>query len=194
MATHSSILFWRIPGTGEPGGLPSVGLHRVGHDWSDLAVAAMINKVEDIFKCLLTVHVSFFFFSCIFFSELKNKKKTPIQTLPLFDLGTGLVVQWLRLGTPNAGGPGSIPGQGARAQKLQLKILHPTTKTPSRQINKYFWKSTIFPLMHFSCSVSSRTLCHHVTLVRLGYDTFWSFLVVFMTLTVFNSRSFAISI
>ena len=38
--THSSILAWRIPGTGEPGGLPSMGLHRVGHDWSDLAAAA----------------------------------------------------------------------------------------------------------------------------------------------------------
>ena len=32
MATHSSVLAWRIPGTGEPGGLPSMGLHRVGHD------------------------------------------------------------------------------------------------------------------------------------------------------------------
>ena len=32
MATHSSVLAWRIPGTEEPGGLPSVGLHRVGHD------------------------------------------------------------------------------------------------------------------------------------------------------------------
>ena len=39
MATHSSVLVWRIPGTGEPGGLPSMGSHRVGHDWSDLAVA-----------------------------------------------------------------------------------------------------------------------------------------------------------
>ena len=39
MATHSSVLAWRIPGTGEPGGLPSVGSHRVGHDWSDLAAA-----------------------------------------------------------------------------------------------------------------------------------------------------------
>ena len=37
MATHSSVLSWRIPGTGKPGGLPSVGSHRVGHDWSDLA-------------------------------------------------------------------------------------------------------------------------------------------------------------
>ena len=34
MATHSSVLAWRIPGTGEPGGLPSLGSHRVGQDWS----------------------------------------------------------------------------------------------------------------------------------------------------------------
>ena len=40
MATHSSVLAWRIPGMGEPDGLPSMGSHRVGHDWSDLAVAA----------------------------------------------------------------------------------------------------------------------------------------------------------
>ena len=39
MATHSSVLAWRIPGTGEPGGLPSLGSHRVGHDWSNLAAA-----------------------------------------------------------------------------------------------------------------------------------------------------------
>ena len=40
MATHSSVLAWRIPGTAEPGGLPSMGSHRVRHDWSDLAAAA----------------------------------------------------------------------------------------------------------------------------------------------------------
>ena len=40
MATHSSVLAWRIPGTREPGGLPSMGSHRVGHDWSDLAEVA----------------------------------------------------------------------------------------------------------------------------------------------------------
>ena len=40
MATHSSILAWRIPGTDEPSGLPYMGSHRVGHDWSDLAAAA----------------------------------------------------------------------------------------------------------------------------------------------------------
>ena len=40
MATHSSVLAWRIPGTREPGGLPSMGSHRVGHDRSDIAAAA----------------------------------------------------------------------------------------------------------------------------------------------------------
>ena len=41
MATHASALAWRIPGTEEPGGLPSEGSHRVGHDRSDLATAAL---------------------------------------------------------------------------------------------------------------------------------------------------------
>ena len=40
MAPHSSVLAWRIPGTGEPGGLLSMGSHRVGHDWGDSAAAA----------------------------------------------------------------------------------------------------------------------------------------------------------
>ena len=44
MATHSSVLAWRISGMGEPGGLPSMGSHRVGHDWSDLAAAAVLSK------------------------------------------------------------------------------------------------------------------------------------------------------
>ena len=43
MATHSSVLAWRIPGTEETGGLPSMGSHRVRHNWSDLAAAAVAN-------------------------------------------------------------------------------------------------------------------------------------------------------
>ena len=42
MATHSSVLAWRIPGTREPGGLPSMGSHRVGHDGSDLAAIVFL--------------------------------------------------------------------------------------------------------------------------------------------------------
>ena len=48
MATHSSILVWRIPGTEEPGGLPSMGSHRVGHDWSYLAAAAGPSVLESV--------------------------------------------------------------------------------------------------------------------------------------------------
>ena len=65
MATHSSGLAWRIPGTGDPGGLPSMGSHGVGHDWSDLAAAA-----AHIYQChslnsshLLLPHVWFYFLS-----------------------------------------------------------------------------------------------------------------------------------
>ena len=48
MATHSSVLAWRIPETGEPGGLPSLGSHRVGHDWSDLAAAAAARHIPHL--------------------------------------------------------------------------------------------------------------------------------------------------
>ena len=42
MVTHSIVLAWRIPEMGEPGVLPSMGLHRVRHDWSDLAAAVAV--------------------------------------------------------------------------------------------------------------------------------------------------------
>ena len=75
MATHSIVLAWRIPGTGEPGGLPSMGSHRVRHDWHDLAAVAIAcmkwhlfvvlicislitNNVEHLFMCLLTICIS----------------------------------------------------------------------------------------------------------------------------------------
>ena len=60
MATHSSVLAWRIPGMGEPGGLQSMGSHRVGHDWSDLAAAGPSSmwrlKVRYIwFECCISI-------------------------------------------------------------------------------------------------------------------------------------------
>ena len=63
MSTHSSVLAWRIPVTGEPGGLPSMGSHRVGHDWSDLAAVAaahmpQIPKLCITFYCLVTIKLS----------------------------------------------------------------------------------------------------------------------------------------
>ena len=53
MATHSSVLAWRIPGMGEPGGLPSMGSHRVGHDLSDLAAAEQIFSSHDASQTLI---------------------------------------------------------------------------------------------------------------------------------------------
>ena len=53
MATHSSILAWRIPGTGEPGGLPPMGSHRVRHNWNDLAAAAAVGR--SIFSFLINI-------------------------------------------------------------------------------------------------------------------------------------------
>ena len=48
MTTHSSVLACRIPGTVEPGGLPSMGSHRVRHDWSDLAVPAAMQEMQEM--------------------------------------------------------------------------------------------------------------------------------------------------
>ena len=56
MATHSSVLAWRVPGTWEPGGLPSMGSHGVGHDWRDLAAAAMGGSYMVPPCCCLTWH------------------------------------------------------------------------------------------------------------------------------------------
>ena len=60
MATHSSVLVWRIPGTGEPGGLPSMGSHRVGHNCSDLAALIYVHEHwETKSDVLLTLLYSF---------------------------------------------------------------------------------------------------------------------------------------
>ena len=60
MATHSSVLAWRIPGTGEPGVVPSMGSHRVGHDWSNLAAAAEHFEIQiySVEFCFLTDQIS----------------------------------------------------------------------------------------------------------------------------------------
>ena len=71
MATHSSVLTWRIPGTGKPGGLLSMGSHRVGHDRSDLAAVAAacicimkdlkvyLNTLKFILSCALLIYECF---------------------------------------------------------------------------------------------------------------------------------------
>ena len=77
MATHSNVLAWRISGTGEPGGLPSMGSHRVGHDWSDLAAAAADSRIrqnhEQLYMYVLGIYcdinhinIHYNFYVCLF--------------------------------------------------------------------------------------------------------------------------------
>ena len=90
MATHSSILALRIPGMGEPGGLPSMGLHRVRHNWSDLAAAAaesllsygfLLNTMEICFQGALStwkIHFIEYTFSVLKYSLKEHHSKCSI--------------------------------------------------------------------------------------------------------------------
>ena len=80
MATHSSVLAWRIPGMGEPGGLPSMGSHRVGHDWSDLAAAAAVAVISIIHRWCSLQSISlmcFNYHSCSWVSQVVLVVKNP---------------------------------------------------------------------------------------------------------------------
>ena len=109
MATHSSVLAWRIPGTGEPGGLPSMGSHRVGHDWSDLAAAAL---------AFIPVCCDLSLFTCYGAGEKLSPSGNTQLHNPAILLKTKsrpvtfLVIRWLRLWAPNAGHPRFNPWSG----------------------------------------------------------------------------------
>ena len=89
MATHSSVLAWRIPGTGEPGGLLSMGSHRVGHDWSDLA-ASIHNDRLTLMKgkifCMEKLRD--------WLQKLTSWKSKHQTVFSLITLGASLVAQW----------------------------------------------------------------------------------------------------
>ena len=84
MATHSSVLAWRIPGRGEPGGLQSMGSHRVGYDWSDLAAAAAASAYLRLLIFILAILTPAWVLSslafCVMYSAYKvNKQGDNIQ-------------------------------------------------------------------------------------------------------------------
>ena len=80
MATHSSVLAWRIPGTGDPGGLPSMGSHRVGHDCSDLAAVASYSNFLTFYNFYNSTYIKVFFF-ITHKSEITDFKNIPIIIL-----------------------------------------------------------------------------------------------------------------
>ena len=86
MATHSSVLAWRIPGTGEPGGLPSMWSHRVGHDWSDLAAAAAAAPLKCLFSYLL----------CLYQEKQCNKNRVSSHLIHQLENQITRNVAWVR--------------------------------------------------------------------------------------------------
>ena len=88
MATHSSVLAWRIPGMGEPGGLQFMGSHRVGHDWSDLAAAAASkqDKKQRSSGKQVKKRWWYFYFRHISLKCLKNTNHYWIKPLLLVDV------------------------------------------------------------------------------------------------------------
>ena len=73
MATHSSVLAWSIPGTAEPGRLPSMGSHRVGHNWSNLAAERNVVIIESVYIAdkIIVYEYVLYIYKMIFLSALK---------------------------------------------------------------------------------------------------------------------------
>ena len=106
MATHSSVLAWRIPGTGEPGGLPSMGWRRVGHNWSELAAAAAAAFAESCFsrtkpmlsKLMLRDIFKTHLFSKISLTIVINSDHTILFNEKIHYVDPILIMTWLKWG------------------------------------------------------------------------------------------------
>ena len=92
MATHSSVLAWRIPGTAEPGGLPSMGSHRVGHNWSNLAAAA---AAAEVILNSIKPHWALVFIFETLWLDISGK-----QTCLIWELSNRAQYQCMKLSTP----------------------------------------------------------------------------------------------
>ena len=143
LATHSSVLAWRIPGTGDPGGLPSMGSHRVGHDWSDLAAAAVC-------VCTHTLsHVQLFVISW-----------TVAHRAPL-SLGFSRQEYWSGLPFPS---PRDLPDPGI--EPLSLVSFRFFTTVPLRKFSTVFrGRSTLICNKHPYTSQSQALLSRSQHLV-----------------------------
>ena len=87
MATHSIVLAWRIPGMGEPGGLPSMESHRVGHDWSNLTAAAKSELLREKTQLNRVFLKSLSLCLSPLLQKRRQKRKLPfsfVKLLPVF--------------------------------------------------------------------------------------------------------------
>ena len=152
MATHSSVLAWRIPGTEEPGGLLSMGSHRVGHDWCTLAAAAaaFLGDMVPIETMLVFVFIWKKKEKVKICAQIKKKKKV----LNLYHCGEG-IFQILR-GHKTALWPTVLSHTGLQSQEdVRLPHLHPQStailvKTKSSLTRKHPLRMMPSPLRNTS--------------------------------------------
>ena len=152
MATHSSVLAWRIPGMGEPGGLPSLGSHMVGHDWIDLAAAAAAagqmftcspnscdsEKATETHRTLSGV----FFLRCVAWQQLLSSCGNESQKGPPGSGSAGFSVQ-LQKGTlrkVRGGGWGIVQYSGKDRNQRLVLFNYPGPQFPFlwEENNTYF--------------------------------------------------------
>ena len=98
MATHSRVLAWRIPGTGEPSGLPSMGSHRVVHGWNDLAAVAAVNQGGWCFSFSESLWLYGYLAadcgSLTILSLCSNQKRTLKRAVSTFRTKKGVGISW----------------------------------------------------------------------------------------------------
>ena len=167
MATLSSILAWRIPGMGEPGGLPSMGSHRVGHHWNDLAAAAAAAPIKEK-KCIRLLDKGHFI--QVYCSRKEGLDLTPLK------LRASLVAQRLKRlpGMPDTW-VGRSPGEG-NGNPLQYSCLE-------NPMDRRAWQATVhgvaksrtrlsnFTLLHFHWNWRKRVFKHWCELVEKYWRT-----------------------
>ena len=145
MATHSSVLAWRIPGMAEPGGLPSMGSHRVGHEWSDLAAAAAAAAVY-ISEKVMAPHSSTLAWKIPWMEEpgrLQSMGSRRVRhywmtSLSLFTLcigeGNGNPLQCSCLENPRNGGAWWAAVSGVTQSRTRLKRLSSSGSSSSSSV------------------------------------------------------------
>ena len=141
MATHSSVLAWRIPGTAEPDRLPSMGSHRVGHDWSDLAAAQwfMERLVLSVCMCMWTgtfKQVLFHNYSSTKSNGLGSKRMAFTPEYALIFLNYVLNPVWL-LSLMALIGIGIV--EITEEKEQDLKLIYIWNIVSSKNDNRIYW-------------------------------------------------------
>ena len=152
MATHSSVLALRLPGTGEPGGLPSMGSHRVRHDWSDLAAAAagFLSRIEKVVMNVLHVVLAIMHL---------EKWRTFPQLLELIPEDSPqlsalilCLIQMKRAALPKGASPVTLAGTGSKdlAPLSQFETTlkgHPSFRVPCEVGGSICWDGSAAQLL-----------------------------------------------